>query len=257
MSRTFRLIGSGWLFHTRSFSRSAFVLMDVTIMPIVYASLAFFLLGSRGDSGQLMAAAVGCGLMGVWTQVLFGAGSALQEQRWAGTLELLVGSPVGLGVALVGISLASATVGAYSFVATLAWGWLVYGMPLHVVSGWAFALGLVLALVSLSPLGLVFASTFVALRNANALGNSMGYPLWLLSGLLVPISLLPGWTRPLSYVLGPSWSVRALRASIEGGAVRWPLIWSLVLSAAYLVVGLLLTRRFEVLARKNAVLPLT
>ena len=46
--------------------------------------------------------------------------------------------------------------------------------------------------------GLLLASTFVLLRNANALANTLEYPIWLLSGMLVPITVLPGLDRARS-----------------------------------------------------------
>ena len=44
--------------------------------------------GSR--SGTLLYAALGAGLMGIWSSTLFGSGGAIQWQRWQGTLEILI-----------------------------------------------------------------------------------------------------------------------------------------------------------------------
>ena len=60
--------------------------------------------------------------------------------------------------------------------------------------------------------GLLLASTFVLLRNANALANTLEYPVWLVSGMLVPITVLPGWTAPIGAVLPTTWAARARRA---------------------------------------------
>ena len=43
------------------------------------------------------------------------------------------------------------------------------------------------------------------------------YPVWLVTGLLVPLAVLPGWVTPVSWVLAPTWGMRALRASAFGG----------------------------------------
>jgi hypothetical protein len=53
----------------------------------------------------------------------------------------------------------------------------------------------------LGMLGLVMASTFVLYRQATAFSNLLEYPVWLVSGLLIPISLLPGWVEPISWLL--------------------------------------------------------
>ena len=66
--------------------------------------------------------------------------------------------------------------------------------------------------------GLVLAVDVRALlRNANSLSNLLEYPVWLVTGLLVALSLLPGWTRPISWVLAPTWGVRGIRQAAIGG----------------------------------------
>ena len=73
-------------------------------------------------------------------------------------------------------------------------------------------------------------------------------------GLLVSLSLLPGWVAPLSWVLAPTWGINALReAAIAGNP--WPEIgMCLLLSAVYLVIGHYALRHFERLARERATL---
>jgi ABC-2 type transport system permease protein len=102
------------------------------------------------------------------------------------------------------------------------------------------------------------ASTFILWRNANALSNLLEYPIWLVTGLLVPISLLPGWVAPLSWVLAPTWGVRAIRdAALGGGNPLAAVGMCLALGALYLAIGALTVRHFEQLARDRATLSLT
>jgi len=111
--------------------------------------------------------------------------------------------------------------------------------------------------IGLGLLGLILASTFIMYRNANALSNLLEYPVWLVTGLLVSLSLLPGWVGPISWALAPTWGVNALReAAISGNA--WPEIgMCLLLSAVYLVIGHFALQHFERLARERATLSLT
>ena len=84
-------------------------------------------------------------------------------------------------------------------------------------------------MISLGLMGLVLASTFVLYRNANALSNLLEYPVWIASGLVFSTSILPGWTRPISWVLPPYWGILALRHAALGGAVWRPLAMVLLL----------------------------
>jgi ABC-2 type transport system permease protein len=111
--------------------------------------------------------------------------------------------------------------------------------------------------ISLGFLGLLLASTFVLYRNANALSNLLEYPIWLVTGLLVPLSLLPGWVHPLSWLLAPTWGVRAIRESALGGDPLPAIGMCGALALAYLAIGAACLRLFERLARQQASLSLT
>ena len=100
------------------------------------------------------------------------------------------------------------------------------------------------------------ASTFVLLRNANSLSNLLEYPVWLVTGLLIGLSLLPGWTRPISYILAPTWGIRAMREAALGGNPAPSVAACLALGALYLVVGHFTLGYFEVRARRSATLSL-
>ena len=100
-------------------------------------------------------------------------------------------------------------------------------------------------------------STFVLYRHANALSNMLEWPVLLVTGLLVPLALLPGWVLPISWVFAPTWGMRALRDAALGGN-PWPdLAMTLVLGAVYVLIGALALRYFERAARKHATLALT
>jgi ABC-2 type transport system permease protein len=73
----------------------------------------------------------------------------------------------------------------------------------------------------------------------------------------VPLTLLPAWVEPISWLLAPSWGIRAIRDAALGAGSAWPEIgMCLLLGAVYLVLGGVLLRNFERLARQRATLSL-
>ena len=52
-------------------------------------------------------------------------------------------------------------------------------------------------------------------RNAVTFSNSASYPFYMLGGILVPVSVLPYWIRPVSSVVFLSWSADLLRATLR------------------------------------------
>jgi ABC-2 type transport system permease protein len=252
-----RLLWIGWLFNLKNLSNSLFFILISVFQPVIFATIAFFMFRAGERSGGLLYAALGAGLMGIWSTTLFASGGAIQWMRWQGTLEIVLAAPARFLWVLLPMTLSNATIGIYSVAATLFWGRVFFGIPLDLEHPLLFALALPVTVVSLGMLGLVLASTFVLYRNANAFSNLLEYPIWLITGLLVPISLLPGWTEWLSWVLAPTWGMEAVRNAALGGEV-WPAIgMCVVLGAIYLALGALFMQNFERLARQRATLSLT
>jgi ABC-2 type transport system permease protein len=251
------MIGVGALLHTRQLSRSPFEIATALILPVVQATLAVYLFRAGGEPGRLLEAAVGAGLMGVWSSVLFGSGGAIQNQRWQGTLEMLMLAPRPPALVIFPITLSTAVTGTYAMLATLLWGRLLYGVPLTFAHPLLFLVAAPGCVLALGMFGLLLASTFVLMRNANALANTLEYPIWLVSGMLVPLTVLPGWTGPIAAALPTTWGARAVREAATGGGPVWPSLGiCLAISLGCLAVGALMMTHVERRARAAATLAL-
>jgi len=112
------------------------------------------------------------------------------------------------------------------------------------------------AVLALGMLGMVLASVFVLYRYANALTNVLAYPIWLGTGILVPVTLLPGWVEPISWLLPSTWAARAIRETMLGGRPLLAIGACLALAVVYLGLALFTLGHFETLARRRASLAL-
>ena len=255
--RTIRLFGVGLRFHVKSLSLSFFFLLTSVFMPLLVATVSYYMFRAGGRPGTLFYASLGAAVYGIWSSTLFGSGGAIQWQRWQGTLELIVSAPAPFILLVLPLTIATSAIGVYSLTSTLLWGRFAFGIPFHIEHPVAFVVAVPATILGLGLLGLVFASTFVLYRNANALSNMLEWPVLLVTGMLVPLSLLPGWAHPIGWALSPTWGVRGLREAALGGS-PWPDIgMTLALGGVYLVLGALFLRYFEVAARRNATLSLT
>ena len=252
-----RVLRTGFVIMVKQQSSSRFFQLTAILQPVIFATIAFYLFRSGGRSGTLLYAGLGAGMMGIWSTTLFGSGGMIQWHRWEGTLELGVAAPPPLVLVYLPFTLANSAVGGYALAATLVWGRLLFGMPLHFAHPWLFVLSIPVAVLSLGLMGLLLASTFVLYRHANALSNLLEYPVWIASGLVFSISILPGWIQPVSYVLPPYWAMQAIRHAALGGAVWGPLGMAALLGATCLVLATICLRWFEHLARARATLALT
>jgi ABC-2 type transport system permease protein len=256
MRRAFRLFWTGWVFNVKNLTMSGFFMLNAAILPIFYSTIAYYMFRSGARPGSLLYVSLGAGMMGIWSSVLFGSGGLIQWQRWQGTLEYVIGVPTRLILVILPMTIATASIGLYSLVSTLAWSWLIFGLPFELAHPVWFMVALPAAIIALGLLGLVLASTFVLLRNANSLSNLLEYPVWLVTGLLIGISILPGWTHPISWVLAPTWGIRAMREAALGGNPAMAIAVCVGLGAIYLAIGHFTLGYFEVRARKSATLAL-
>jgi ABC-2 type transport system permease protein len=236
--------------------RSSFDVVAMFIWPIVYSSIAYYLFDARESPQLLLRAAVASAVMVMWSQVVVGSSSSFDLMRQNGTLELMVAAPVPLLSVLAPVMLTSAAFGLYGLVVTLAWGRLAFGVPLEVVHPAAAAVSIPACVLAIGSLGLIVASTFVLYRAAFFLGVAMQYPVWIACGLLVPLSILPGWVGPVSWVLAPTWGFRAIDRALLGGDPWQPIGLCVAVSLAYALVTVVLLRGFEHLARSRATLRL-
>ena len=254
---TVRLLYSGFVMNVKMLTVSAWFLLMAVIQPVIFATIAFYMFRAGGRPGTLLYAALGAGMMGIWSSVLFGSGGMIQWQRWQGTLELGVAAPPPLTFVYLPFALSNSFVGAYALLATLVWGRVFFGVPLHFEHPWLFVLAVPVTVLSLAMLGLLMASTFILYRHANALSNLLEYPIWVLSGLVFSISVLPGWTHWFSYLLPPYWGVQAIRHAALGGSTLTPVAMAALLGALCLAGAAFAFRWFERLSRDRATLSLT
>lgn len=252
-----RLLAIGWLFRLKTLSQSLFFILTSAIQPVVFATIAFYMFRAGATEESLLYVALGAGLMGIWSSTLFGSGGMIQWERYLGTLEVLMAAPTPFVLVLLPATLATSTVGVYSLTATMMWGRIFFGVPLDLVHPFLFFLAVVATIVGLGLLGLLLASTFVLYRNANALCNLLEYPVWLVTGLLVPVALLPSWATPISWILAPTWGMRAIRSAALGGEPLPDIAVTLLLGLGYLLVASVAVVNFERLARERAALSLT
>src|SRR5437588_257471 len=148
LPRSVRLIWWVTWFNVRMLLVSEFFVLLTFVSPLIFATLAFFLfrLGHSTGGQTLLYAALGSGMMGVWSTTLFGCGGAIAWQRWEGTLELLVNAPTRYDFILAGQNFGAVIFGYDGILMTIAWGMdAIRGATLQSQPPW-FAIGMCFAL---------------------------------------------------------------------------------------------------------------
>ena len=252
-----RLIWTGLWLNLKMLSTSGFFLLTSSVQPVIFATIAFYMFQAGGRAGTLLYAALGAGMMGIWSTTLFASGGMIQWQRWQGTLELGVAAPPPLVLIYMPFCFANAIVGGYSLAATLLWGRLLFGVPLHLAHPLEFAIAVPAAIISLGLIGLVLASTFVLYRTRTRCRTCSSTRSGSRRGSSSRSRSCPSGRGRSRWLLPPYWGIHAIRHSALGGPVWFPLAMLAVLGAAAVAVASVTMRWFEYLARARATLSLT
>lgn len=186
-------------------------------------------------------------LMSLLTMVLFVAGEMITEEREQGTLEALAAAPVRLGTVLMGRLTAITLTSLLCVVEAAAVAGLVFGHWITVHHPVIFVSGLVVTALAMAGTATILSAAFVLVPSARTIQNTLSYPVYLLAGVLVPVSFLPLAVQPLSRLVFLSWSADLLRDSLSPAAVSEPLRRMAViaiLGAAGYALGLILIHKF-------------
>ncbi|MEU4997003.1 ABC transporter permease [Streptomyces sp. NPDC021622] len=224
--------------YARQTLRSKFQILFGVLMPLLY--LLFFgplltdlPLGSRGDSWQVL-------VPGLLLQLgLFGAsysGFAIIIEKQFGVVERMRVTPVSRLALLLGRVLRDAALFVFQAVllvlASLAMG---LRAPLAgILIGFAFVAVLTVVLASLSY------ALALLVPKAHEFGpviNAVSMPSMLLSGLMLPMALAPGWLDVLSHFMPFRYLVDAVRAAYVGDYASTAMLYGVLTAAALTLVS--------------------
>lgn len=249
------LIFAAWWLQFKLFSRSPFFVSLALLTPIAYATIALLMAGSENNTKSTYVL-FGAGLLGTWSTTLFGAGESLYMQRFTGTLTMLLGSPRSLFAPVVGFSLASVTLGLYSIVAVWFWGVVVFHVKIGNAEAFGLIVGLLVSLLSLVSLGVVLATYYILSRQAMTISNLLDYPIWIVTGVLFPVSYLWSWMAWLGKILPLGWAVEVVNRAITNRPYGFELSVAILLSLLFALLGYLLLKKVEYKVRVSGELSL-
>lgn len=209
--------------------------MAGVLQPAVFLSVAMMAAGRAGITGRT---AIGCAVLGLWGATVWKFGLVLRQERQRGILPGIICRPAGLTVVLAGKSLGAILRSTLLTVLTVGAVAAAAGTPVVIDAPVVFAVTLAATIASAGALGLLLSSVFLLTRSAIRIAETLTYPVFILGGLLVPISVLPEWARPLSYAVSLHWATELLAAAAAGQPQR-PVHWILLLvtSACYAVAS--------------------
>jgi ABC-2 type transport system permease protein len=160
-------------------------------------------------------AIVGPTVIAVWTMALNVSGDIVDSERHNGTFEPSLATPASLIVLVLGRITTVTLVSLLSLLESALIVRLAFGIAVHIAHPSLFAITIFLTAAAMAGTATAFSAIFVLARSARTFQNSLSYPIYLLSGAMIPPALLPGWLRPATRVVFLSWSTGLMRDALR------------------------------------------
>ncbi|HXF82430.1 MAG TPA: ABC transporter permease [bacterium] len=186
---------------------------------------------ARGGRGPMLGFfVVGTAL---WPFVLRGVmgmawGLISDREHWR-TLRSIYTAPIPYRAYLVGRSLAQATSALAPAVITLVFGRYALGVPLHVgtVNPQYTIAAMIIGIIGIVALGLVVVSAAMLISGeAWRMPEAIGAGLYLVTGAIFPVTVLPRALQALAQVFPLSWWLEAMRRGLLGGQAVKSFPWA-------------------------------
>jgi len=228
-------------------------------MPLLaLVSIAILVHSGRADlaSRGLVAAS----LMTIGQMALFVASEIVFQDRNGQTLELIVASPAPYVAVLSARVLVLAGLGLLGFSESWLVARTVFGLNLEIYHPLLLATTLLASSIAAAGTAVLTAALFSLGRQVRTFQNAVNGPLYLLGGVLVPVTFLPPWLQPVCPLTFFYWSAKLLRACfVQGPPVAVPESLLSILSLAVItaLVGAIALRRMLNNLRREGTLGLT
>ena len=194
--------------------------------------------------------------------------SILDDRERYRTLKYIYIAPVNIPLYLFGRAVARFVTGTIAVVVTLGAGVFFFKVPINFsTANWPmFFAALALGVVCLAFMGIVLGTWTMTIRNEPwFLGDAAAAALYLFSGAIFPISILPAWLQPIGFIMPMSYWLELLRRALLGaGADAFPTFAAFsniqlfgilaTITAAFGLIAFFAFRYFDHVARENGMI---
>ena len=145
--------------------------------------------------------------------------AVMDDREHYKTLKYMYVAPISIPMYLIGRGVAKFIVGSISVFITILFGvlFLQVKIDLATVNWPLFIAALLVGVVMLAMMGLLLAGlTMLIAHHTWFLGEGVAGALYLFSGAIFPLEVLPAWLRPVGYAMPITYWLELLRRSLVG-----------------------------------------
>lgn len=222
------------------------------ISPILQMIFFSLLAGYVFNTKDISPWIIGNSILLCSKNAVYGVGSVLKEERFMGTLRLIVASPANKFTVFIGRSFMHIFDALITVTVGLLVGAICFGFKLPADRLLLFTIILLISLYSAMAIGQLISCVGLITRDVHLLLNVSEYVLLILTGASFPLSRLPETIQWISRVLPITRGIEAARIVAESGANTkvWQLMaQEFLIGSIYLIAGYILFSYFEKCSR--------
>jgi len=186
---------------------------------------------------ELSRLAIGVALTALWGSTIWAAGGILRREHGEGTLAAMITGVRSPYLMLFGKSLAATTISSLFIAGSVAVSAWLLGLPLRVGAPWWTLLGVLLAVVSGTALGMLLSCLFLVTRHGWAWSSALMYPVFIVGGMMLPLPYLPVPLQWVSTLISLRWAAEFLAGTATDVADIPALLALIGLTVVYLVLA--------------------
>ncbi|HUZ54893.1 MAG TPA: ABC transporter permease [Streptosporangiaceae bacterium] len=213
---------AGAVLQLRLFRRALGNLLLFVVIPF-FSAIFLSAASNRGSSYLTARPVLAPAIIGLWMVSVVVAETVVTTERVYGTLPLMVAAPAAFGRVVAGRVLTVTLLGLLTVVEAVGVARIGFGAPIHFYHPAVFVLALLATALATAGTATALTAAFLAFRPAGRYVNTLGYPFYILAGVIVPVSFLPSWLRPVGDIIYLRWSAELLYASMSRASVSDPL----------------------------------
>ena len=149
--------------------------------------------------------------------------AVIEDREHYKTLKYMYIAPIRIPAYWLGRGIARFLSGSLAVVITITFGVLFLHVPLDLARvDWPlFFVSLILGIAMLATLGLILASiTLLVAHHFFLIGEAVASALYLFSGAIFPLDVLPAWLRPVGFAIPITYWLELMRRSLAGNVAQ-------------------------------------
>jgi len=145
--------------------------------------------------------------------------AVIDDREHYKTLKYMYVAPISIQLYLIGRGVARFLVASITVIITITVGYLFLHLNLNLAAvNWLlFFVSLLIGVIMLAMMGLILAGiSLLIVNNVWFIGDAVAGALFLFSGAIFPLEILPVWLRPIGYAMPVTYWLELLRRALVG-----------------------------------------